>query len=152
MQSLWQMFIVLSVLWGPTIFSPCTCTVALKQSQGDPDRCWMVVLSWVHRGLFSLKVISSRSHIITHFDVIAYSCGWQISEMRSLVDIWKEGGHVFLCFKVCWFSASWETQSYTSQMLAISKGLKVLNSFLAQKACKVKVWIIWCKVVWGTYW
>lgn len=81
------------------------CSDALKQSQGDPNRCWMVVLSWVHRGLFSLKVISSRSHITTHFDVIAYSCGWQISEIRSPVDIWKAS---FLRFKFCWFSATWE--------------------------------------------
>lgn len=63
------------------------CSSALKQSQGDPNRCWMVVLSWVHRGLFSLKVISSRSHITTRFDVTAYSCGSQISEIRSSVDI-----------------------------------------------------------------
>lgn len=41
---------------------------------------------------FSLKVISRRSHITTHFDVIAYSCGWQISDIRSSVDIWEGGG------------------------------------------------------------
>lgn len=94
------MLIVLSVLWRPTIFPPCTCTVALKQSQGDPNRCGMVVLSWVHQGLFSLKVISSRSHITTHFDVIAYSCGWPISERRSLVDIWERAWPYFHLFKV----------------------------------------------------
>lgn len=41
-------------------------------------------------GFFSLEVISGRSHITTHFDVIAYSCDWQISGIRSSVDIWKD--------------------------------------------------------------
>lgn len=50
---------------------------------------WLL-LSWVHRGLFSVKVISGRSQMTTNFAVIAYSCVWQISEMRSSVDIWKD--------------------------------------------------------------
>lgn len=129
------MLIVLSVLWGPTIFPPCTCTVALKQSQGDPNRCGMVVLSWVHQGLFSLKVISSRSHITTHFDVIAYSCGWPISERRSLVDIWERAWPYFHLFKVL--------------LVQCNLGDTTIKNHNIRKTSESKLWVIlkvyWCR-------
>lgn len=53
---------------------------------------------------------------MTHFDVIAYSCGRQIGDIRSSADIWIEGGIISLCFKVCRFSATWETQSLKSNI------------------------------------
>lgn len=49
-------------------------------------------------GLFSLKVVASKRHIMTHADVIAHSCDWQISEATTSADIWKN--HMAIYFYV----------------------------------------------------
>lgn len=89
---------------------PRSCTAALKKSQGDPDRCWMAVLSWLRRALSSSEVISSRSRNTTHFHVTAHSCGsaGAARDIRSSVIFEKPGGCSFPLPSIwCKFGRQW---------------------------------------------
>lgn len=106
-QSLKPMFILLPVLWG------------LKTSlePGDSNRCRMVVLFSSTSGLFSLKVISTCNRIMAHLDIVAYSCEWQMSEIRSPADTGTSNS-VFHASNFVGFSAAWRQASLKTNVYA----------------------------------
>lgn len=83
-------------------------------------------------GLFGSEVISTRNNIMTHFNVVARSVGWQTGEMRSSLDMWKWGSYVFV-FKIQ------STASLKSNIHFISHFFfSLINCIRAEKSRSIK--------------